>query len=406
MSLSKERRIAITLHAVEKLIDIEILKLRKINGLSSYKERIINALKDIYLFFDLDDTSAILEVYSFKEEELRNKEDFYKKMNMKEDHVSNNRVEFVVSIYNELVEYAGSTVYGICQTQKSKHFELYDLEHKFWDIVSDFSDEKDLPTALISRLYSHFSTEKLEYDRKIYDISNLSSTDWFQKKKDEFSNYSWSELNSKKTLYDHLEHLEKNTEEEDEKPKIKNDFIAQRMAKYKKERDNVEHRTASLYLDLYNSTVQILAAYSSFDSDTHSFSALNYVGYSKLIEARIYDQEDKDLLIDSEFSNSLSNKDIETILILFPELGLTGFMIEGEDKFTRVGSGNTFKDRDGNITHENMTHGKWSLQKLTITLSSKAKWDSNHNNGLERLLKCLNAEKNLVFIDEKPVISL
>lgn len=404
MSLSKETRIAITLHAVEKLIDIEVFKLRKINGLSSYKEKIVNALKDIYLFFDLDDTSSILEIYNFKEEQLRNKENFYKKMNMEEDFVSNNRVEFVVSIYNELVEYAGSSVYGICQTQKSKHFELYDLEYKFWDIVSDFSDEKDLPTALISRLYSRFSTEKLEYDRKIYDISNLSSTEWFQKKKDEFSNYSWSELDSKKTLYDHLEHLEKNIEEE--KPKIKNDYIAQRMANYKKERDNIEHKTASLYLDLYNSTVQVLAAYSSFDLGTHSFSALNYVGYSKLIEARIYDKKDKDLLIDSELSKILNNKDIETVLLFFPELGLTGFMIEGEDKFTRVGSGNTFKDREGNITHENMTHGKWSLQKLSITLSSKAKWDSNHNKGLERLLKSFNAEKNLVFIDEKPVISL
>lgn len=423
MSLTSKEKLNIAISASKKLIQIEIEKIRKIKGASSYKEDIINSLKRVFDFFEIEEKGVIEKLYNHYENRVENEENLLDEIGYKAEpenvEFRYNDITYCSKVYCELVEYVGGDIYGICQLYSNDKYPLYKLEHDFWFITRKFGEELELPTRFINQEYSKFSTTKIEYERELYMMHQLSCYSWYQKNIDRVSQYDWFKFSDKERLKEKLKNITNTNEAdlENDSNTLKNsqsqEFL-DRMMKRMALKNTPENRQAEHFKRMTDEYAQILGCYSLYDNENKTFSYLNYVGFEKLIDKSYRHRKDYDTkkeiveskLVENQISDKISNENLKEFLSFFFELGISGILDESEDKFTRTGLQNTYKDYDGNITYENMTHGKPFLNNLIISTSTKSKWYEEYNNDLEQVLDYYGIKEYLSFENGKPIIRL
>lgn len=417
MTLKKEEQLSIAISASFKLINIEINKIRKIKNIKSYKKDIKSALSKIFDFYEIEDQSAIELIYSNLESKQIEDKAFYKLINYDDrNEYRYSSAEYSAHLYNELTEFAGSDIYYICHSFSNKNFPLYDLENSFWDITNEFAKEQDLPTSYISSLYSKYSTNKIHYDRSLYDINNLPAYSWFQKQKDDLKNYDWDKSEGKEDLYLYLK--EEKTKDIREECLIKSEDSTRKkdlpdfIKKIQEERNTPEHKLAQEHKRRTNELSTIIQEYAELKSgkDSQVFNSLNFMGVEKLINHKYKTSFNGNYMsiFENDFSEKIKNDDLLIILSFFPELAFSGHIVEDKNSQNILsGSPNKYKDRNGVISLEKMSFGHSNINDLILSTARKATWDHKHKESFEELLKLKNVFQFLTYNEkEEPVLKL
>ncbi len=405
--LKKESRISIAGKKAFKLISIEVNKIRDIPDASSYKDRVIDALTTLYDFYQIKDhVSDIHSIYEMIESKKEQEAQFKQSIGIIEDkNVNVFRVDESFKIFEELSLFFNE-IYYVCQSFVNEDYPMYSLEDKFSDLLDDWAKEASIPYRYAVDIIQKKMNFDLEHDRRIYEIKNLTNNAWFQKNRDHFDSEDWyfSERRSRKDF------IKEQTKKEPEpiKPNPRRDTMAQFMKERMAIYNTPEAKKASHLEHKWHLTEALVAEHALYDREKRTFSSLNHVGFNRLISKTYVHGRERNhyQLIENDISMIATNDQVLQLLTFFPQLSVQGYFIETEEKFKKAGSPNKFKDRDGNISLENMMVGDIVYSNLSIHVADGTKWDTIDSKDFEKIVSILGLSDACSEQDGKPVLTL
>lgn len=397
------------------LIKIEIEYLRQIEGLSCYKNKVINALTHLYNFKNIDNgLERINDIYELEEKKLSLDIEYFSQFQIKEDVKHHSKItdsiEFAFDTYNEIVNFVSNRIYYvILYSEKHPDYEGYSLEGYFWDICSELEKELDLPPYLLT-IVSKKEKEDQDRGSKIRSLERLSGFAWFKKKEEMYEKYDWGRKIDPNKILNYVKRLDKTNDEKCKDSEIETNDFDDLFKEYKEKAKN-ESETSKLarkYKDKNDRIRKELRQFALFDEDNLEFNSLNYVGFRTMFddEATSFRYRDKATLPEN-WSEFVSNDVLKIILTQFPNLGISGKIDFVGETLTIDKTPNKFQDESGNIFNEQLDWKEPKLTNLVIKLSKFGAWNEDLNEPLERLLKALDVSpEQLTYIDGKPYIEI
>lgn len=369
---------------VRKLVKIDVFKISLIDDSKSISDKIETFCSHMFDFFDYD-TNFVSEIYE--------QERAYHKIITDYENVYQNvenDLNFHLETLKSILEINENIVYYLCQQRSNERYESYALLHEGYELMSYYCDFIGIPRQTFGWLMPSINKECLHNSWR--NIVNNPNYPWFSTS---FIDGDKDSLIAKKKksldiLDDDISHSMEFVEVVGDREYSESD----------KKANEFQFRQRKL--------ISFLGEYAIFNDEEMSFSGLNNWAVKQLFVEKcgVYP------LYTKELSENVSNENLNTIMHMFPELGINGDLFESRP-FIKLPLRNSFKLVNKEINVEEVRQepiciGDSTLICESLTVCPHAEWHSEYNEILISAFEKIGLDTDLIIFDinKKPYIKL